>query len=350
MRSMEPGQSYDVEIAIPSDHTRGTYWYHPHHHGGADIQMASGMVGALIIEAIRRCAGDRARPGAPLAGTGGVRRLVMVEDFSTLFPETATRFFSINGQRMPTIGCVRARCIAGACCTPAIRTPFAWRSNASAARDCLRRHRPAPVRRRRAAPGSGPRADVLVQAGAPGNLCAGGPASRSGLSRSHRADGRVVVAGAPQPMSLPATLPPAPADDPRRELTGRRTCSSGPPRRRSTQPGTGRSSASWSMVAFRSPSDRSACPLGAVEEWTVNSDVHDDHVFHIHINPFQVTKINGQPGPSRLGAIPRSCRARAGSTVIRSRFLDYTGTFMLHCHMMNHEEIGMMQTVEVYKD
>ena len=27
-----------------------------------------------------------------------------------------------------------------------------------------------------------------------------------------------------------------------------------------------------------------------------------------------------------------------------------TGIFMLHCHMMNHEEMGMMQTVEVYKD
>ena len=33
-----------------------------------------------------------------------------------------------------------------------------------------------------------------------------------------------------------------------------------------------------------------------------------------------------------------------------SRFLDYTGVFMLHCHMMNHEEMGMMRTVEVYKD
>jgi multicopper oxidase len=45
-------------------------------------------------------------------------------------------------------------------------------------------------------------------------------------------------------------------------------------------------------------------------------------------------------------------RATAGqrrSIVIRSRFLDYTGVFMLHCHMMNHEELGMMQAVEVYK-
>ena len=33
----------------------------------------------------------------------------------------------------------------------------------------------------------------------------------------------------------------------------------------------------------------------------------------------------------------------------RSRFLDFTGSFVLHCHMMNHEELGMMQVVEVYE-
>jgi hypothetical protein len=26
--------------------------------------------------------------------------------------------------------------------------------------------------------------------------------------------------------------------------------------------------------------------------------------------------------------------------------MDYTGKYMLHCHMMNHEELGMMQVVE----
>ena len=41
---------------------------------------------------------------------------------------------------------------------------------------------------------------------------------------------------------------------------------------------------------------------------------------------------------------------KGGTLTFRSRFLDYTGIFMLHCHMMNHEEMGMMQTVEVYKD
>ena len=50
MRVMEPGESYDIEIAIPSDHIPGTNWYHPHAHGSADVQIASGAVGALIIE------------------------------------------------------------------------------------------------------------------------------------------------------------------------------------------------------------------------------------------------------------------------------------------------------------
>jgi FtsP/CotA-like multicopper oxidase with cupredoxin domain len=40
---------------------------------------------------------------------------------------------------------------------------------------------------------------------------------------------------------------------------------------------------------------------------------------------------------------------KGGQVVFRSRFLDYTGVYMVHCHMMNHEEMGMMQTVEVYK-
>lgn len=62
--------------------------------------------------------------------------------------------------------------------------------------------------------------------------------------------------------------------------------------------------------------------------------------------------IGGQPQADRTWrdtvVVPRP--AKGGSTVIRSRFLDYTGVFMLDCHMMNHEELGMVQAVEVYKD
>jgi FtsP/CotA-like multicopper oxidase with cupredoxin domain len=89
--------------------------------------------------------------------------------------------------------------------------------------------------------------------------------------------------------------------------------------------------------------------LGAVEEWTIINEHKDDHVFHIHTNDTQVTKVNGRPLPEPIWVdtmnVPRN-----GSFTFRSRFLDFTGKYMLHCHMMNHEELGMMQVVEVYAD
>ena len=105
MRSMLPGKSYDIEIALPADHTRGTYWYHPHHHGSADVQVASGMAGAIVVE------GDFADVPEIAAARERVMLLMevvfdasyMVEGMVTLFPETATRFLAINGQRRPII-------------------------------------------------------------------------------------------------------------------------------------------------------------------------------------------------------------------------------------------------------
>ena len=88
-------------------------------------------------------------------------------------------------------------------------------------------------------------------------------------------------------------------------------------------------------------------PLGAVEEWVVVNEHEDDHIFHIHTNPFQMVAVNGEKLAERdwrdTVVVPRK-----GSVTFRSRFLDFTGRFVLHCHMMNHEELGMMQVVEVY--
>lgn len=62
-----------------------------------------------------------------------------------------------------------------------------------------------------------------------------------------------------------------------------------------------------------------------------------------------------RPAPACPAPVSGRCRdsviveRKGGQVVFRSRFLDFPGVFMLHCHMMNHEEMGMMQTVEVYK-
>ncbi|KLI63040.1 hypothetical protein AAV99_12780 [Aurantiacibacter marinus] len=53
MVSINPGQRFDYEFAIPEDHPAGTFWYHPHMHGATSAQLGSGMAGALIIEGDR---------------------------------------------------------------------------------------------------------------------------------------------------------------------------------------------------------------------------------------------------------------------------------------------------------
>ncbi len=85
--------------------------------------------------------------------------------------------------------------------------------------------------------------------------------------------------------------------------------------------------------------------LGSVEEWLILNLNNIRHPFHIHINPCWVTKINGQaiePYWTDTIALPSN-----GSVTFRTRFKDFTGSFVMHCHMLAHEDMGMMQTIEV---
>jgi FtsP/CotA-like multicopper oxidase with cupredoxin domain len=152
------------------------------------------------------------------------------------------------------------------------------------------------------------------------------------------------------PMKLPAALPKPPLETIRdSEITNRRTLVF------SARAPEAEAAGHWQEFGFFIDGRKfdpgridQRVKLGTVEEWTIQNKHMHDHVFHIHTNPFQVTEVNGRPFAARnwrdTVVVPRF-----GSVVFRSRFLDYTGIYMLHCHMMNHEEMGMMQTVEVYK-
>ena len=84
----------------------------------------------------------------------------------------------------------------------------------------------------------------------------------------------------------------------------------------------------------------------------------NDHPFHIHINPIWVLRIdapdeNGNlhnvlPEPMWMDtvAIPRN----GGRVVFRTRFDDFVGKWVNHCHVLLHEDNGMMQEVECTDD
>jgi FtsP/CotA-like multicopper oxidase with cupredoxin domain len=79
-----------------------------------------------------------------------------------------------------------------------------------------------------------------------------------------------------------------------------------------------------------------------------------DHPFHIHVNPMWVTRIEVPDEEGRLHNLleePRwmdtvSIPRNGGRVVFRSRFADYTGKWIHHCHILMHEDMGMMQEVE----
>ena len=78
-----------------------------------------------------------------------------------------------------------------------------------------------------------------------------------------------------------------------------------------------------------------------------------DHPFHIHVNPCWVTRIDVPDERGRLHNVLSAPQwmdtvsiPRGGRVVFRSRFADYTGMWVNHCHILMHEDHGMMQAVE----
>ena len=80
-----------------------------------------------------------------------------------------------------------------------------------------------------------------------------------------------------------------------------------------------------------------------------------DHPFHIHQNPFWVLRIEVPDQDGNLVNILEAPRwqdviwipRHRGRVIFRARFPDYVGTFVNHCHILLHEDNGMMQVVEV---
>jgi FtsP/CotA-like multicopper oxidase with cupredoxin domain len=95
--------------------------------------------------------------------------------------------------------------------------------------------------------------------------------------------------------------------------------------------------------------------LDAVEEWTIENSTAAVHAHHIHVNPFLITHINGvelaSDDPRRRWqdtvAIPLASGEGPGSITYKTRFERFTGKFVIHCHVLRHEDRGMMQAVEV---
>jgi FtsP/CotA-like multicopper oxidase with cupredoxin domain len=93
--------------------------------------------------------------------------------------------------------------------------------------------------------------------------------------------------------------------------------------------------------------------VGAVEEWVVENRSPEVHAFHMHQIHFLVTEINGKPVNPELrdtimipywkgkGAYPKV------KMIMDFRDPEIAGTFVYHCHILDHEDAGMMAKIQV---
>ncbi|MBN7135739.1 hypothetical protein A7A76_13500 [Lysobacter enzymogenes] len=101
--------------------------------------------------------------------------------------------------------------------------------------------------------------------------------------------------------------------------------------------------------------------LGRTEEWQLTSLV-GGHPFHIHVNPFQVVKIldpngndvseTGEKDDPQYAGLRNTWKdtlfvKQGYRVVVRTRYERYIGEYVLHCHILDHEDRGMMQNVRM---
>jgi FtsP/CotA-like multicopper oxidase with cupredoxin domain len=87
---------------------------------------------------------------------------------------------------------------------------------------------------------------------------------------------------------------------------------------------------------------------GALESWEVVNVSNEPHPFHVHATQFQVvSRSSGPLGPHELGW-KDTVLVWPGETVeLALRFERHAGLYVLHCHNLEHEDAGMMLSLEV---
>jgi FtsP/CotA-like multicopper oxidase with cupredoxin domain len=200
------------------------------------------------------------------------------------------------------------------------------------------------------APGN--RAEFLLQAGAPGvyQIVQLGDAVQFLQSESRViAEFEVMGEAMTPPMALPAELPlPTrhyPLIEPSEIVRKRNIVFS------MAFPGVINPIVGIDFLVNNNVYDERAVPqvvtVETAEEWhlSVPDAMHggsEGHPFHIHVNSFEVITVDGNAQPP--GTIQDTIWIGAGSeVVIRTKFRQWTGKSVLHCHILPHEDTGMMQ-------
>jgi FtsP/CotA-like multicopper oxidase with cupredoxin domain len=362
----------------------GTHWYHAHKHGSTALNLANGMAGAFIIEGAYD---DALKPFFNQEIVLVLQQYDAVLDLERAPGTNVGEKVYVNGQSQPIIsmqpGEVQLWRIVNAChqATVAMNGPqgIKW---IQTAQDGVQLHptnyalgvsiaqqgggwtnatlttpMKAPPWFGNLAPGN--RVDMLVQAPSTGGTFQITYGRSTPLFTVNVSGDSI-----PNPISFPppeSSFPQMPLflNDIKGEPAVFRNL------RFKSNPSAGRDqitnvppSHTINNRKFEDEHFQQTVQLGNMEEWTLYNDNPGGggaaHPFHIHINPFQVVAFNSTQDVKNEIQLPEPwvwwddiAIPVGGYIKMRSRFVDFAGAYVLHCHILGHEDRGMMEMVQV---
>lgn len=346
-----PGAEYEYRFTVPPG-SAGTYWYHPHPHHRTAWQVGKGLFGAVIVRA----------QDDPLPSELTEQLLILsdnrfLSDGTLDFPDPGSeqgQIDEVNGREgdvlfvndriMPTIhirsGEVQRWRVINASGARIYRLALPGHAFLHVGSDGgLFEH---PVEVEEIVLANGERAELLVRGtGSPGNRTVlrtlpydrymprtrphDWDRSRDLLTVQYSEDAPRNLTVIPEVLRRVARMDPAEATATRRMLMSQGRINS--------------RTMDMDRVDVRAA-------LGATEIWEVENLVGMDHPFHLHGFQFQVLDRNGVPAPYPRWEDTVNVPKREAVRFI-VRYANHPGKWMFHCHILDHEDQGMMGVLEV---
>jgi FtsP/CotA-like multicopper oxidase with cupredoxin domain len=373
---VQPSETFDYTVQIPSDEPTGLYWYHPHPHGFSNQQALGGATGAIIVDGIENA--------VPAVAGLPQRVLVFRDQLRTGPREPNGPSLDLSVNYVPVTAPAMVPAVVQ---TPVATTEF-WRALNACADTLLQLQylvdgvaQPLQLVALDGVPvgqGTGTiqtltQTSIAIPPGARAEFIVVTPkAGQSAQLVTQAVD--TGPEGAPTPMRALANVVAQGGTATTSRLGQVRTTvrltrfaqvAAAPPDGRRTlyfsESAAGADPAFFITVQGQTPVayQMGAAPSivlhqGTTEEWTVQNRTLGDHVFHIHQTRFQTLAVNGTavsdpalrdtinvPHWSGSGAYP-SVKLR-----VDFRSPNIVGTFVYHCHILAHEDMGMMAAIQV---
>jgi FtsP/CotA-like multicopper oxidase with cupredoxin domain len=385
---VQPGQSFDYNVQIPANEPSGLYWYHPHPHGLSEGQVQGGATGALIVEGLQNI--DTALAGLP-EGTLVIRDQLLPNsenndanipawDLSLNYvPVTYPNYTpaviqtSPGQQELWRVANTAADSIlnleyvvnvtAQALQVVAIDGyPIAAGSSGQASASETSILMPPGSRAEFVVttPNIGDKAQLLTQywnTGPDGdfdptrtiaNVVSQSSSAAANAATARKLPAKATSAKVTRFAALASATPVAQRNLYFSEVLQDPTDPNSPTNFYITE--QGQTPALFNMDQAPSIVVHS----GTVEDWVIENTAMEDHIFHIHQIHFQVLEVNGQPvnDPAVRDTVDLPYWSGSGaypSVKVRMDFRDpnIVGTFVYHCHILQHEDAGMMGAIQV---